>query len=611
MRLLSLLLAWILCLPFPTFSQEISIDKPIKVLLIHSYSETQSWTFDENQGFLDVLNKSNHTFDITVEYMDTKRHYSESYFDAYRNFFMSKHAEHSFDLVAVTDDNALSFMLSLKNTYFEDTPLFFCGVNALQPYDFTSYENISGIREKISLEDTLDIILKLQPNTQKLYFLFDASITAQITIDDIHNRMSASELDYEVITAKTLNELSQATMSINDINSAIVYGFFMIDAQGIAYDPNYSAEVVTASTEHPVYGLWTFSLNADTIGGRLVSGYHQGQKMGELLVNHIDGQSDNVFLDSQLGNEYIFDYSEMKQHNLMTSRLPKQSSFINKPDSFYEQHRVVLLSSFALLLLLLIYIIALRMQVKKKAVDIETTTSRMMEFKRQASLTHLVSGVAHDINTPIGNIVTTLDFTKRLSPSQEEYETKLNKSLGHIETSVDQIATLIRKFKRISTEFDRSSVVDLALGETIKEIVTLISKSYQLSLNFDISCEKDLTFPISKGHLYDIFEPLIVNSFEHGFVNMNEGAIKVNVSRRERDTIIIYEDNGIGLTNGCDDEIFEPFYSTAKNLKHSGLGLFGVRTTISAYCGTIECCEKKEEGIKFMITLPLECSIYD
>lgn len=333
--------------------------------------------------------------------------------------------------------------------------------------------------------------------------------------------------------------------------------------------------------------------------------------MGELLVNHLDGQKDSFFLDSQLGNDYIFDYSVMKKHNLMTSRLPKQSTLINKPESFYEEHRVVLLSSFALLLLLLIYIVALRIQVKKKAEEIETTTSRMMEFKRQASLTHLVSGVAHDINTPIGNIVTTLDFTKRLSPSQNEFENKLNKSLGHIETSVDQIATLIRKFKRISTEFDRSTVIDQALGETIKEIVTLISRSYKLPLTIEVYCDSSLTFPISKGHLYDIFEPLVVNSFEHAFINMTQGAITVTVTRNERNTIIIYEDNGIGLKNGCDDEIFEPFYSTAKNLKHSGLGLFGVRTTISAYCGTIECCEKKEEGIKFMITLPFECSIYE
>lgn len=612
MRLLSLLLAFFLYLPFPVYSQEISVDRPIRILLLHSYSETQSWTYDENQGFLDVLNNTSYNFDISVEYMDTKRHYSDHYYKSFEKFFLFKHAQNDLDMIAVTDDNALSFILALKNTYFIDTPLFFCGANALHPYDFSSYNNISGIREKISLEDTLDTIISLQPNTEKVYFLFDASRTARITIDDIHERMKSDShtLEYEVIAAKSLDKLAAFTQSISEENSALIYGFFMIDEQGIAFDPNYSAEVITATTNHPIYGLWTFSLNSGVIGGKLVSGYSQGQKMGELLINRLDGKIDNFFLDSALGNNYIFDYTALKAHNLMPGRLPKGSLFINKPESFYEQHKSVLLTSFGLLLLLLIYIIALSLQVKKKTVAIETTTSQLMEFKRQASLTHLVSGVAHDINTPLGNIVTMLDFTKRLSSHQNGYDKKLAQALGHIEVSVDQLSSLMRKFKRISTEFDRRNVGTQLLADAIKEIVLLISSTNEHSFDFILHCDKNITFPINKGHLYDIFEPLIVNSLEHGFINMKQGQIMISVEKNDSETIIVYEDNGVGLKNACDDKIFEPFYSTAKNLNHSGLGLFGSKTTISAYCGTIVCHTKKEKGVKFLITLPLECSLY-
>lgn len=59
--------------------------------------------------------------------MDTKRHYSKEYFDVYRDLFLFKHIDKEYDIVAVTDDNAIQFVLSLKNSLFKDVPLFFCG----------------------------------------------------------------------------------------------------------------------------------------------------------------------------------------------------------------------------------------------------------------------------------------------------------------------------------------------------------------------------------------------------------------------------------------------------------------------------------------------------
>lgn len=87
--------------------------------------------------------------------MDTKRHYSKEYFDVYRDLFLFKHIDQEYDIVAVTDDNALQFILSLKNSLFSDVPLFFCGANALQHYDFSHYDQVYGIREKCLLNTPL------------------------------------------------------------------------------------------------------------------------------------------------------------------------------------------------------------------------------------------------------------------------------------------------------------------------------------------------------------------------------------------------------------------------------------------------------------------------
>lgn len=239
----------------------------------------------------------------------------------------------------------------------------------------------------MSLEYTIDIIHKLQTDVEKLYFLFDDSRTSQITINDVNERMRLQypNLEYEVYKAPKLIDLKDYVVDKNDEDAAFVYSFFMIDQQNIAYDPNYSAKIVANASTLPVYGLWDFSLDTKVVGGRMISGYQQGAKMGELLIQYLKDELNVAISDSNIDNLYIFDFTALKHHELSTWALPKSTQFINKPITFYERHKNVLLGSFALAVLLIIYIIILQAQVKSKTRQIEKTTHHLMEYKRQAS----------------------------------------------------------------------------------------------------------------------------------------------------------------------------------------------------------------------------------
>jgi len=615
MRLISILLAFFLWCPSMAFSDAGTIEKPLSILLLHSYSETQSWTFDENEGFLDVLTNSDRSFDITVEYMDTKRYYSDAYFETFSTLFDFKHANKEYDIIAVTDDNALRFILPYKESYFKDTPLFFCGVNALNNYDFSKYDDIYGIREKTSIEETIKNIQRLEPTANQFYFLFDDSNTAVINIQDIVSRMNVSfpQLSYEIVTAPTLEDMQSIVSSITDPDSVFIYGFFMIDEGGIAYEPNYGAQIIVNSTDLSTYGLWTFSMDTGVIGGKLVSGYEQGKNMGDLLLRYLNDEVESNFLDSSLGNKFIYDYEALRKQDLDVTILQQSITFLNKPESFFERHQRVLLASFGIALALVLYIVTLRIQIKRKTQYIKKTTSHLMEYRRQASLNHLIKGVAHDINTPVGNIVTITDFIKRIPSHVPDYHSKINDAVQRIEIATEQINTLINQFRNISTEIKDTSFVPgknehISINQLIDEIASLALFTVGQKIDFQVTGDMNVFFPISREHLNAILEPLIDNSIEHGFIDNVDGRIQVDIHKLSDGIQLIYSDNGTGIRDDITEQIFEPFFSTAKHLKHSGLGLFGSKNTVTAYCGTIE-FQQQKEGATFVITFPYECSI--
>jgi signal transduction histidine kinase len=615
-RLIILLLVAIIYSPFFAFTATDISEEPIKVLLLHSYSQNLSWTADENEGFFNVIEKSGYNFDVTVEYMDTKHYYSDSYYDIFDTLFKHKHLDNIYDIIAVTDDNALRYILSLKNDYFMDTPLFFCGSNAQIEYKFDQYHHIYGIRERTSLKETLSLINKLQPNLETIYFLFDESKTAELTINDLKTQIEDHKLllNFTFLTAATLDELVNQTENIKDDASAFIYGFYMTDASGIAFDPNDSARLLVNKSSLPIYALWDFSMNTGAIGGKLISGQAQGNQMALLLINYLEDTIAHPLLDASLGSTYIVDYTALDRFQLDDTLLPQGTVILNKPESFYERHQSVILSAAALSLLLIFYIVILRIQIKRKTQTIKTTTTHMMEYKRQASLTHLVTGVAHDINTPLGNIITLTDFAKSMQNNLDEVDPKMISTLSTIEQSASSIATLINNFRQISidtaqTNFSLVSKESDSLSESIERIGSLILSNQKDLIKLEVTGKKSLQFPISDQHLYGILEPLIQNSMTHGFVEDGFHLISINLIEQSDGIQIRYKDNGIGIKDQYVDALFEPFFSTAKHKKHSGLGLFSAYNTVTAHCGTIEFIQKEKTGATFLITLPYSCSI--
>lgn len=252
--------------------------------------------------------------------------------------------------------------------------------------------------------------------------------------------------------------------------------------------------------------------------------------------------------------------------------------------------------------------------------NIQETQHRLIEEERYSSMGRLMAKVAHQLNTPIGNAITTVSFIKKDTEQLEEAlnDNKLNKSIltGHIQAVMDGSAilghalnsasNLIDAFKALLLKSSPSQPETLRICEFLKEYylnywLTKMPDGIELQLN----CQENISMNTYADLLSMTLNNLTENSLIHGFKESKEGRIRVEVSAKKSGIEMVYEDNGVGISSTEAKKIFEPFYGGKDNFGATGLGLYAVyNAVVQIFQGEIKYLGDEGLGVKYVIYIP-------
>ena len=161
-----------------------------RVLVVNSYHPGYSWSDDVMNGVRDVLEKEKGV-EVFIEYLDTKRNTEETYLQQMERLILYKYENKDLDAIITSDDSALDLMLGIKEEYFSNVPLVFCGVDRdiERVSDFNSMYAVTGSKEGI--RSTLDLILSLHPNIETVFFVSDESKTGRAKLETVRKMQPA------------------------------------------------------------------------------------------------------------------------------------------------------------------------------------------------------------------------------------------------------------------------------------------------------------------------------------------------------------------------------------------------------------------------------------
>lgn len=342
-----------------------------KVLILHSYDESIKWTEDVSMGIKSVLN--NKDIDFYFSYMDMKRDYNKDYLNNLIKFQKEKYKDIKFDVIICSDNNALEYLNTYGKEVFPHVPVIFTGINFPQVSLIDLDRNLfKGVVEEINIKDTIDTMLKLHPKLNNIMVFSSTTLSGKLSSNEVEQikYLYRDRLNFKFFKDYTTNEFLDKAKEWDEHTAVL----FMIDPlrdnSNNATYINKCKEIAKENLKVPIYSFWDFEVGHGVVGGKMISGYDQGKTAAQIALKYLEnGRFEDIPFINYCSNKYIFDYNYLRKFNIETRDLPKDSIIVNKPFSFYENYKELVISSIIIFIMLLIIIVILAISIKRKKED--------------------------------------------------------------------------------------------------------------------------------------------------------------------------------------------------------------------------------------------------
>jgi len=194
------------------------------ILILNSYHSTFAWTKNQNDNIIKQLNKNaKHKIVFYIEYMDTKRFKpTTKRLKSIKTYLSDKYKNINIDIVVTTDDNALNFIRTNKKDLFANAKVFFSGVNNLRLSKKLDKKIYSGVFEKMSPIENVNIAKNIMDDIKTIYFIGDDSKTCNILARIFKNELIQKDIQYKYISNKYIDKVKQE-LSNSEKNSVGVF----------------------------------------------------------------------------------------------------------------------------------------------------------------------------------------------------------------------------------------------------------------------------------------------------------------------------------------------------------------------------------------------------
>ena len=466
--------------------------------------------------------------------------------------------------------------------------------------------NLTLLKQHYYEKETVELIYKLIPDMERLAFISDDRYISEETRRDVKEAVEENfpDLRLDLLSTTQLStEMLLDTLHSYKPNTGIIYysWFESHNENDNNYLFDHIQEIITNFTPSPLFLLSPENLSNNTFaGGYYVSTESFCDSLLEILNRILNGeQARNIpgGVGGE-GNSYLC-YPVLKSYNIPSSRYPDDAVYIDKPQTFFQQHYVKIIAS-SVFLLLLIAAIVYYIRILRKAYS---RLSEAVEKAEQANQlkSAFLANMSHEIRTPLNAIV---GFSNMLPHTEDPVE--MREYADIIETNTDLLLQLINDILDLSKieagtfDFYPSSIDVNQTMEEIEQSMQLRLKNSDVTLAFTERLPGCL-FYIDKNRLIQLLANFVNNAIKF----TQTGTICMGYRMTDTDTIYFYvSDTGCGMSNEQCEHVFERFVKYNPFIQGTGLGLSICRTIVERLGGKIGVDSEEGKGSTFWFTLP-------
>ena len=233
-------------------------------------------------------------------------------------------------------------------------------------------------------------------------------------------------------------------------------------------------------------------------------------------------------------------------------------------------------------------------QIKQYASELEQSNKELERFAYIAS---------HDMKTPLRNIVSFINLIQRKLKNYDDKD--VHEFLEFASSNARYMHSLVQdilEFSKISKS--ESSFEEIDLNQVVLNVVNH-SQNYIQDKNAVIQLDNLPAIVANKTQIHQLFQNLIENGVKYN--ESEEPEVKIFAKYTEKNLIIVFEDNGIGIPDTFKEQIFEMFKRLHNNATYqgTGIGLAICKKIVDLHQGEIEVASNESQGSKFTLTFPI------
>lgn len=261
-------------------------------------------------------------------------------------------------------------------------------------------------------------------------------------------------------------------------------------------------------------------------------------------------------------------------------------------------------------------------ELSRALATLQLAQTNLITSEKMASLGALVAGIAHELNTPIGNSLLT---ATALNDMVDRFERKLEGPAGmrrselaaHLADtrqacsimtgSLLRAAELITSFKQVAVDQASGQRRPFKLADVLRDtLATFAAQLRRANCQVRFEVPEELDFDSYPGSVGQVLSNLINNAMLHAFEGRAGGTIRITARRAGDSVELEFSDDGVGMSARTLNQIYDPFFTTKMGQGGSGLGMNIVYNIVTGVLkGTIRIESELGVGTRVMLSLPL------
>ena len=519
-----------------------------------------------------------------------------------------KYATTHIDAVVAVGAAAFDFAEKHRSRLWPDARVLF----QLVPVEKLGHERLSptttGIPVQYDLTGTVELAMALRPGTRRLVVIYGSGDFDRAAAEIARGQLErfSQRLTTEYWTDASIDEFLRRIGQLG-ANDAVLYLSLARDADGRAFIPRNVLERLASASRAPIFSPFETYIGQGSVAGTVYSYEARGKRMAELVQEALSAPTASIPLVT-MTSSCMADARQLKRFGMAESSLPPGCEIRFASRSLWQEYHWYIAGVILALLAqsALIFGLVFQRRARRKAEgEARQRRAELTQASRLALAGELTASIAHEINQPLGAILTNAGAAEALLRRGNASKDELGSIIADIKKADLRASEVIRRVRALVTSRQSERKAE-DLNSIVSDVIAFLrGEAERRGVAIDTIFDPQLPrLEVDRVQLQQAIANLCINAMD-AMAGTAQGKRRLGVRTAARvggGIEIVVTDSGPGIAPEQLPRLFESFFTT--KTEGMGLGLSIARSIVDAHDGTLSAENLDGGGALFRIVLP-------